>query len=65
MEYAVRIAFVSAELFLFRLLLSLDLVVVVVDGVKDSVRDLRLPPFGDDERKVFVQLLIAVLQLDA
>jgi len=45
---AVRVPLVGPKLLLLGLLLALDLVVVVIDGVEDGVGHLRLPPLGYD-----------------
>ena len=56
---------VADKLFGFCSLFVLDLVVVVVDGVEDSVGHFRLPPLTDDQGEVFVQVLVTVGKLDA
>lgn len=48
---------------LFGLLPSLQLVGVSVDGFEDGLGHLLLPPLGDGEGEVAVQLLVTLQQL--
>lgn len=52
-----------AQLLVLGLLASLQLVGVSVDGFEDGLRYLLLPPLGDGEREVAVQLLVTLQQL--
>ena len=51
------------ELLLLGFLLVLDFVRLEVDGLEDGLGDFVLPPLGDDQREVLVELLVGVGQL--
>lgn len=55
--------FLVAQLLVLRPLASLVLVRVRVDRLVDRLRHFLLPALRDDQRKVLVQLLVAVQQL--
>lgn len=52
-----------AQLLVFGFLAGLHSVRLGIDGVEDRLRHLLLPPLGDGEGKVAVQLLVTVQQL--